>query len=760
MAGTVLGFPELNPRGVDPHNDEYASFYAPTNVSLYSPVQAMGASGVDFNKNGQLDVGLVPRNFIEGAEVTLAGAGTTPVVIDGLWCPSEEITIHLGACCAPGTTRNGSGVCVDDVSMNEVEPAEPPIIRSMFASGNYAAVVANDRMYGFYVDDLVSADEALAQGRGLPRRCSRTEVRLGRCDAWVPEGKIRWAAMDYIATPQPGPGESAELVGANAETPCSGAAHQCGHVAPGLRRYGTVATNEVPNRIPVRGPNYLSATTYNQGQTPYVAIAISQRSGMTCDPPFNAAVPVPGGAEIRHTICPWAGADLYLGPATNIETGQLSHVPLVNTALNPQMGAVSSAAIAAFDTQNDGKGTALIAVVRRVSDNRLYWARCTDGGCGAYTRIEVAVNDPVVRADEEVAGTGVSLTVKRNANAPDQLVLAYGAKVALGVFAVRLETLELAAGVLTTTRHLQVTPPTTTPQNIRVPTDAPISISFGPNDRLVIASSETTGFKNFFAVGTADIFAMPLGVGRINVPAPQHRNYGIASMVWIPSRVDYFGPANNRRFLRDVGFVPTPVTNIALVYDQRPEAQAIRPDPRDAMRGDSRYTNRLSRRYVNTVRAFMLEPQTSVTMRFLPNVMGEPIEPRRDYDDTATIAYNLCVQAGVSSQGYRGGDLQPRGGGANGERIRCPGAMGWADDSALQNSMELRLDALEAGDNAGLDALVAEMVLGPSWLTAPPADPLVPVPNYTPSTDSCAAGAGAVGAYFASQIPRSSETQP
>ena len=157
------------------------------------------------------------------------------------------------------------------------------------------------------------------------------------------------------------------------------------------------------------------------------------------------------------------------------------------------------------------------------------------------------------------------------------------------------------------------------------------------------------------------------------------------------------------------------------------------------------------------MRAFALEPQASVTMRFFPSVSGLPLQPRWDYDETATIAYNLCVQVGMLSRGIRGGDLTPRGANALDHRIVCPGVLGWSQNSAF--AVNRTEEMLAAASDGQLMERIADWVTAPGWYSAAPEGAEGRVPNRSPATRSCSASAPVSGFYEA-QVSSSAGGNP
>lgn len=161
----------------------------------------------------------------------------------------------------------------------------------------------------------------------------------------------------------------------------------------------------------------------------------------------------------------------------------------------------------------------------------------------------------------------------------------------------------------------------------------------------------------------------------------------------------------------------------------------------------------LNREFSNVVRGFGFEPAPDgLSLRFFPRMSADPIGPRFDYDESATIAFNLCQQVAVTSGGYRGGDLTLPRAGLNGtDRIRCPGVSGWAENVVLINRVQLTMQIMREGEAVSIPDTVADLVTSPSWYGAAPADPPVAPPQFVPVTRTCASGAG-VGAYWEEQI--------
>lgn len=743
-----FGWPELDPFG-SPGGIAALNFYSlkgSLGSPTYSIVNTNGQSGADFTRNGALDVGIVARGSVEPELSFQSGSGTTTVAINNLWCTNDEIPVTEGTCCQRGQQRQADGNCRQGAMT--VAGVEPPIIRSMFAVGTYAAINIANRLYGFYVDDLVSEDDAVAARQLVPRRCTAADVAANRCQSWVEEGKVRWVAIDQVGTPLGG--ANPDAAGANAAHPCSEPGHACGHILPGRPSRGDIIT--FPNNtVNTRGSTVLSATTFNEGGE-RAAIAMTSRTGIVCGTrrTFRGT-----GYDTSYTGCPWGEAKLLIAAPGDLPNVGFRVLPL-SVGLP---GSISSVAVKAFDPNNNGAPTALVVVARDAASNGLYWSRCTAAGCAPFAALADG------NGSQLQSVTGVALGVQPAApGANPRLALLYGA-VLQGFTNAALNLADISVSGVGLLRVLSSKPLTGAPPNpfLFVAGDSSVNLEFQRDGRGVLAA-ESISFRALSTTTSANPFVALDDAAATTVPTNvyEDRDYAVSRMVWRPGwNRTYDTVFRGRRLTFTDTFAPfvlSPGVSIALIRDERPADVSIRPDPRP----DPRFTAELRHNFGGGVRGFGLEPpQGQLQLRFYPQMDGEALAPRFDYDETTTLAFNLCQQIAVTSGGYRGGDLNiPRSNAAVGAgtnaRIWCPGAMGWSRDFVITNQTADLLERMEQGDSSTLSQGIAALVTAEGWYGAPQIDIREVPSSRPPATLECSANGG-VGAMWYSDLAQEAQ---
>jgi hypothetical protein len=206
---------------------------------------------------------------------------------------------------------------------------------------------------------------------------------------------------------------------------------------------------------------------------------------------------------------------------------------------------------------------------------------------------------------------------------------------------------------------------------------------------------------------------------------------------------------------------PSPGAVWGLVLDDRPSAVAIRPLPAPPGRAEeyAEYNATLARNFAGKVRAFAREfvggGGSGPWVRFIARADGAPIAAQHDWDDASTLAFNLCRNIHLSSNGVRGGDTQPRlitDTNTPGVRnpIFCPSGAAYSEDSSvLINRFADRVIATGGGGlrqcpwcNAADMDIVVDILSARNWGRSASPDTDFTPSGPIPLVAGCSVGAG------------------
>ncbi len=487
------------------------------------------------------------------------------------------------------------------------------------------------------------------------------------CGPWQARGRLRWSAVDGIAPP------------AGARDACREESPDCA-VNRGTDQ-GDVRFRNVPAPV-FRGSTLLGAATLTDGST---FLTWAARDGFECATPGSPTCPAR-----------WSPATMSVARPGHIEDEGFQ-------VMGPfAFARVDGLAVAAWNPTTGAADRALV-VLRNADDDRVYRVTCTADACEPFVALADA-SGPVL------CHTGLALTVDPTGPAAQRAAVvvcgeapppAAGMDRASMLPNLKFVVLRPSAAGPSVTTLLSRDQRTMGP--FALPWNSAVSAAFNRLGGLAVNYQEFLARRWLVRLASRSAALAGAGGGTLDLPFIEVPEYAETAPV-LASR-------DGTRWVARVGEPPGAVPGLA--FDVRPAAV----DPSLAFQRDRVRAARVGR------------GQQGITYFFDATADGLPNHTNRDYDDGATLAFNLCSTMESTSRGTLGPEVPAERGG--GRRLQCPAGAAWTQGNPFVINGLITAGACSrlfcGASDVGTAQRIAETLTAGAWAARVAPDPVVPV---------------------------------